>query len=118
MFSGTITGIQNRDNITANYATTATVTSPVGTYPITPSLVDPERQAGQLHRLQHQRHADRHRSGAECSGKQRFPGLRRHQPVFSSTIIGVQNKDDITANYATTATVTSPVASYPITPTW
>ena len=41
MFSGTITGLQNGDNITATYATTATVTSPVGTYPITPTLVDP-----------------------------------------------------------------------------
>ena len=41
MFSGTITGIQNGDNITATYATTATVASPVGSYPITPTLVDP-----------------------------------------------------------------------------
>ena len=40
-FTGTITGIKNGDNITATYATTATVTSPVGNYPITPTLVDP-----------------------------------------------------------------------------
>ena len=41
VFSGTITGVQNGDNITATYATTATPSSPAGTYPITPSLVDP-----------------------------------------------------------------------------
>jgi hypothetical protein len=41
VFSGTITGVQSGDNITATYATTATPSSPVGTYPITPSLVDP-----------------------------------------------------------------------------
>ena len=41
VFSGTITGIQNGDNITATYASTATVNSAVGTYPITPTLVDP-----------------------------------------------------------------------------
>ena len=44
VFSGTITGIQNGDNITATYATTATMTSPVGTYPIVPTLVDPSNK--------------------------------------------------------------------------
>ena len=58
VFSGTITGVQSGDNITATYATTATPSSPVGTYPITPSLVDPEWQVGQLHREHDQRHAD------------------------------------------------------------
>jgi hypothetical protein len=41
VFTGTITGPQNGDNITATYATTATVSSPVGAYSITPTLVDP-----------------------------------------------------------------------------
>ena len=40
-FGGTITGIQNADNITASYITAATTNSPAGTYPITPALVDP-----------------------------------------------------------------------------
>jgi hypothetical protein len=39
--TGTLTGVVNSDNITATYATTATTTSAVGTYPITPTLVDP-----------------------------------------------------------------------------
>ena len=33
VFSGTIVGLQNGDNIMATYATTATASSPVGTYP-------------------------------------------------------------------------------------
>jgi hypothetical protein len=40
-FTGTIIGIQNGDNITATYSTTATPTSTVGSYAITPTLVDP-----------------------------------------------------------------------------
>jgi hypothetical protein len=40
-FSGSITGIQNGDNITATYATAATPNSPPGAYPILPTLVDP-----------------------------------------------------------------------------
>ena len=45
-FTGTITGIKNGDNITATYSTTATAASPVGTYPITPALVDPTNKLG------------------------------------------------------------------------
>ena len=41
VFSGSITGIQNGDNITATYATTAATNSPAGPYPIIPTLVDP-----------------------------------------------------------------------------
>ena len=44
--SGIITGIKNSDPITATYSTTAIATSPVGTYPITPALVDPAGKLG------------------------------------------------------------------------
>ncbi len=37
-FTGTITGIANSDAITATYASTATISSPVGTYAIVPTL--------------------------------------------------------------------------------
>src|SRR5207302_317565 len=45
-FTGTITGIQNGDNITASYTTTATQSSPVGTYDITATLSDPDNRLG------------------------------------------------------------------------
>src|SRR5262249_27523967 len=38
----TVTGLQNNDNITASYSTTATSTSPVGTYSIDATLNDPD----------------------------------------------------------------------------
>jgi uncharacterized repeat protein (TIGR03803 family) len=44
VFGGTIAGLQNGDNITATYRTTATTNSPPGTYPIVPSLVDPNNR--------------------------------------------------------------------------
>jgi hypothetical protein len=40
--SGTLTGLQNGDNISATYATSADTNSPVDTYPITVSLADPD----------------------------------------------------------------------------
>jgi hypothetical protein len=44
--TGSIVGIKNGDNITATYATTATQSSPAGTYPIVPALVDPDSKLG------------------------------------------------------------------------
>jgi uncharacterized repeat protein (TIGR01451 family) len=44
VLTGSITGLQNGDAITAVYATTATISSPIGTYPIVPSLVDSSNQ--------------------------------------------------------------------------
>ncbi|MBA4149260.1 MAG: VCBS repeat-containing protein [Verrucomicrobia bacterium] len=40
--TGSISGLVNGDTITASYQTTATTSSPVGTYPITVSVHDPE----------------------------------------------------------------------------
>jgi hypothetical protein len=46
VLTGTITGIQNGDNISATYTTAATPASPVGTYAIAPTLVDPTGKLG------------------------------------------------------------------------
>ena len=46
MLGGTLVGVQNGDNITASYATTATTNSPVGTYDIVASLNDPNGKLG------------------------------------------------------------------------
>jgi hexosaminidase len=42
VFSGTILGLENGDDITATYSSSATVSSPPGTYSIVPVLVDPD----------------------------------------------------------------------------
>ena len=44
--TGTITGVQNNDPITATYATSAAATSGVGEYPITSTLNDPMNLLG------------------------------------------------------------------------
>lgn len=41
VLTGTISGLANNDNITANYSTTAGTTSPMGSYAITATLNDP-----------------------------------------------------------------------------
>ena len=44
VFTGTITGLQNSDNITATYNCSATTNSLAGTYAIVPILVDPNNR--------------------------------------------------------------------------
>lgn len=46
VFSGSIVGLQNGDNITGTYSCSATASSPPGTYPIVPALVDPGNRLG------------------------------------------------------------------------
>jgi hypothetical protein len=41
ILGGLITGVTGGDNITATYATVAVTNSPIGTYPVIPTLVDP-----------------------------------------------------------------------------
>jgi len=46
VFTGAVLGLLNGDTITATYSSLATTNSPVGTYPILPSLNDPTLRLG------------------------------------------------------------------------
>jgi hypothetical protein len=46
VFTGTISGLVNGDNITATFTSSATAASPAGTYPIVPGLNDPNNRLG------------------------------------------------------------------------
>jgi sugar lactone lactonase YvrE len=192
VFTGTIFGVTNGDNITAAYSAAATVNSPVGTYPIVPSLVDPNDlqtnytvslvsgalTVGQATPVLtwsnpapitygtalsiNQLNAATTVSGTfaytptngailnagtntlsliftptdtvdyssvtdtvnlivlpapltvTAASTNRMYG--QANPVFTGTIIGLTNSDNITATYSTTATVNSPAGMYPIVP--
>ncbi len=44
VFTGTVIGLENNDNITATYSSVADASSPVGTYDIIPVLIDPDNR--------------------------------------------------------------------------
>jgi hypothetical protein len=44
--TGSLAGVVDSNRITVTFSTTATATSPVGTYPIVPSLLDPDGKLG------------------------------------------------------------------------
>ena len=192
IFSGTLTGVVNGDNLTATYATTATTNSPAGTYPIVPTLVDPNGRLvnytvnsanGTLTvsktvpavswptptNIIYGTPLGTNQNSATSTVPGSFvynptngtvlpagtntltvvftPGDTNYMtnaasvvlvvapaplsvsannasrtygqtnPIFSGTLTGVVNGDNLTATYATTATTNSPAGTYPIVPT-
>ena len=110
-FTGTITGLKNGDNIGAIFSAAADPTSPVGSYAIIPTLVDPNNQLGN--------YAVTLNNGVlvvtpaplsvVADSASRLFG--DPNPVFTGTLTGVRNGDNITATYASAADPTSPVGN-------
>jgi len=116
-FTGTITGIQNADNITATYATSATVTSSGGTYTIVPTLVDPTGKLGNYTVASNNGTLTVTKASLTVTAADASRTYGAANPAFTGTITGIQNADNITATYATSATVTSAGGTYTIVPT-
>ncbi|HET7034120.1 MAG TPA: MBG domain-containing protein [Thermomicrobiaceae bacterium] len=120
--SGTVTGVKNGDNITATYSTPATETSPVASYPITATLVDPDGRlsnydvtatGGTLQvtpALLTVTADDKSRvyGDANPSFRAGYSGFKNGETLATSDVTG---SPDLT----TGATLTSPVGNYPIT---
>jgi hypothetical protein len=117
VFTGTITGIKNNDNISATYSTTATQTSPVGTYPITPALVDPTGKLGNYTVTINNGTLTITNSvlTVTAANASRFYG--DPNPAFTGTITGLKNGDTITATFSSVAVAASAPGTYAIVPT-
>ena len=83
-FTGPYTGAQgNGDTFTVSGSTTATATSPVGTYTITPTVAG--TNLGELHRGLCQRHPDRRPGHPDGDRDERHPRLRGGEPDLHGT---------------------------------
>jgi len=116
-FTGSVVGLLNGDNITATYASSAVAASPVGNYSIVPTPVDPG--------IKLSNYVLTINNGvftvlpaaltAQANDTTRFMG--DSNPVFTGATNGVQNADNITASFTSSATPTSPAGTYPINAT-
>ena len=117
VFTGTLVGAVNADVITAAYTTTATVTSAVGAYPITPAL---SAAAGVLANYDVTSINGTFTitvAGLTVTANNAARTYGAANPVFTGSITGLLNGDVVTATYGTAATPASPVGAYPILPT-
>jgi hypothetical protein len=116
-FTGTIAGIQYSDNITATYACGATATSNVGSYPIVPTVADPNSRLSNYTLTTNNGAMTVAPVALNVSAGSFARQYGAANPTFGGTISGLKNGDNITATYATSATASSPVTTYAIVPT-
>lgn len=117
VIGGTLTGVQYSENITATYTTSATAGSDVGSYVITPVLVDPDGKLinYQISSSNGTLTITKVPLSVTASNVSRAYGVAN--PNLTGSLVGVVNNDDITSNYSTSATAGSDPGTYSIVPT-
>jgi hypothetical protein len=116
-FTGSITGLQNSDNITATYGSSAVPSTIVGTYLIVPTLVDAGNHLGNYSVTINDASLTITTAPLTVTGNNATRLFGQLNPTFTGTITGLQNSDNITATYSCNATTSSLVGSYSIVPT-
>jgi LPXTG-site transpeptidase (sortase) family protein len=120
-FTGTVTGLQNGDNITPNYSSpgaisTATVAG--SPYPITITLSDPGNKLGNYNYTINTGTLTVTKRPLIVTPDDKSKVYGTWFLAFTGTISGIQNNDNITANYASAGSApTANVGTYPITAT-
>ncbi|HJQ67287.1 MAG TPA: kelch repeat-containing protein, partial [Gemmatimonadales bacterium] len=97
VFTGSLTGVAPGDNITATYDSVATTASPVGGYPIVPTLVDPGGKLGNYTVTINNGTLTVDAAALSVTGADASRTYGDANPVFSGTLSGVKNGDNITA---------------------
>jgi hypothetical protein len=116
-FTSTVTGALNGDTFTNTYSTTATITSPVGNYPINDVVGGPAASNYAVHVTPGTLTITQATVALNVAANNATRAYGAANPAFTSTITGALNGDTFTITYSTTATATSPVGNYPIVPT-
>ncbi|HTC76234.1 MAG TPA: MBG domain-containing protein [Edaphobacter sp.] len=116
-FTSTVSGALNGDTFTNTYSTPATVASPVGTYPINDAVGGPAASNYTITVVPGTLTITQASIALNVAANNVTRTYGAANPVFTSNITGVLNGDTFTITYATTATTTSPIGTYPIVPT-
>ena len=115
-FTGNLTGLQNMDNITAMYTTTATAASPVGSYAIRPVFSDPDGKLDNYTIVTNLGTLTITPAALDVRADDKSRGYGAANPPLTGMIAGVRNDDTITATYSAITSSASPVGIYTIIP--
>ena len=115
-FTGSITGLKNGDVITLTFSS-AGPASPIGTYAIVPSLVDPGLKAGNYAVSKTNGTLTVTVASLSVTAANATRAYGDPNPLFNGSIIGIKNGDSISATFSTTAVPASLIGTYPIIPT-
>lgn len=113
-FTGTITGAQNGDVLTATYTTTATPASAIGQYAITATVQGANASAYVVTVVPGTLTITAAPITITANNATRM--FDTPNPTFTGTIAGTVNGDVLGLNITTTATLTSNIGTYPLVP--
>lgn len=118
-FTGTITGVQPSDNITASYTSLGILASAaVGDYPIAVTLSDPNGMLGNYNVILNTGSLSITPRDLVVTPDDKIKVYGDVFTAFTGAVMGVQPSDNITVNYASMGALASAtVGSYPITAT-
>jgi hypothetical protein len=116
-FTSAASGALNGDTFTNIYSTPATVTSPVGTYPINDAVSGPAASNYTINVVPGTLTITQASIALNVAANNATRTYGAANPAFASTITGALNGDTFTVTYSTTATATSPIGTYPVVPT-
>jgi uncharacterized repeat protein (TIGR01451 family) len=114
LFTGTITGLRGTDVITATYVSAATPGSPIGTYSIFPTFIDPAGVLDNYNLIVTNGTLTITPAPLSVAADNASRVYGDPNPLFTGTIVGIKNGDNITATYTSLAIAASPVGTYPI----
>src|SRR5579871_6053174 len=113
-FTGTITGLRGTDVITATYSSPATPATPVGTYPIVPTFIDPAGVLDNYNLIITNGTLTITPAPLTVTADNASRVYGDPNPLLTGSIVGIKNSDGITATYTSIANAASPVGTYPI----
>jgi hypothetical protein len=118
--TGTVSGLQNGDNITATFSTVATPASPVGTYSIAPTLIDPGGKLTNYTVTINDGTLTVNPAALTITADNASTPYGTALPALTASYSGFVNGDTASnlttpPTLGTTATAASPAGSYPIT---
>jgi hypothetical protein len=116
-FSANVNGLYSGDGITVSFSTSASAGSNVGNYTINATLVDPNNRLSNYNTTVAAGTLSVTKAALTVAANALSKVYGAANPALTGTITGLVNGDNITATYATTATTSSGVGTYAITPT-
>jgi len=115
--TGSIAGLQDGDDITASYATSANESSSVGNYPIRVALNDPGARLSNYTVTTNEGTLTISPSPLAITADNQARLYGAPNPPLTGSIGGLQNSDNISCSYTTVAAASSPIGTYEISAT-
>jgi hypothetical protein len=114
VFTGTTTGLLKGDSVATTFSSTAVLNSPVGTYPIIPSVSGAALSNYSVNLVSGSLTITQNQAALVINVNSASRLYGTPNPAFSGTVTGVVPGDNVVVSYTTLATPASPAGQYPI----